>query len=395
MVIAAAFHVSATKLSVLEVRRETVKPLTTRFVKRKPRLTKPLELKKRPRPRNRPMKRQLISVKVKVSAKSVSFAHQPLKVLECMTRPKGSVSRDIGFDKIELEPGIGLAETCVSKEPEKKVDISLEMLDIDALDTGDYHAMVIQDPYDKKKISGFFHLAVAYSRSATIEEDNYFPDLQALPNLVRTINKYTDIRADITDAFSLDSSELFKTPFIFMTTHGNFNLTKSEALNLGRYLISGGFVFADDCLPRIGSSGDLALRRMFKDALAAVGHEYETDWVFEKLPKDHPVYHCFFDFSAPPVGNDYHASGKQSHATGGGGPEAVGGPYPFLHGVTIDGRLVGIMSNKDIGCAWNDWPRENPPRDNRRQLQFGVNLVIFALTQEGSITHQVMDSVTY
>jgi hypothetical protein len=31
--------------------------------------------------------------------------------------------------------------------------------------------------------------------------------------------------------------------------------------------------------------------------------------------------------------------------------------------------------------------------DNTRQLQFGVNLIVFALTQEGSITHRLMESV--
>jgi hypothetical protein len=34
-------------------------------------------------------------------------------------------------------------------------------------------------------------------------------------------------------------------------------------------------------------------------------------------------------------------------------------------------------------------------KDPTRQLQFGVNLIVFALTQEGSITNQVMDSVNY
>ena len=41
---------------------KTAKPLTTQFVKRKPRLTKPLELKKRPRRRRRMMHRQMVSV---------------------------------------------------------------------------------------------------------------------------------------------------------------------------------------------------------------------------------------------------------------------------------------------------------------------------------------------
>ena len=392
--VAIALHGSLSQVIGLREQKSVVKPLTTQFIKRQPRLTKPLEMKKHPKPRRRRLQRKMVSVKARVDRQQVSNIVQPSEMIERLTRPSVGMSRITVLQSTEMEPEAWAQSIQGAKEPKHQVSLALEMLDIDALDTGEYHAMIVQDPYDKKSISGFFHLAVAYARSATIEENNYFPDLQALPNIVQAINKYTDIEADITDAFPLDSKELFKTPFIFITTHSNFDLTKSEALNLGKYMVAGGFVFADDCLPRIGSSGDLALRRMFKDALVAVGHEYGPDWDFERLPKAHAVYHCFFDFTAPPIGNDYHVGARGGGAPiGGGGPPGVGGPYPFLHGVTIDGRLVGIMSNKDIGCAWNDWPNQNPPRSNLRQLQFGVNLVIFALTQEGSITHRVMDTV--
>ncbi|GAG52487.1 unnamed protein product, partial [marine sediment metagenome] len=36
---------------------------------------------------------------------------------------------------------------------------------------------------------------------------------------------------------------------------------------------------------------------------------------------------------------------------------------------------------------------EAPMRDNTRVYQMGVNTIVSALTQEGSITHRVMDSV--
>ena len=56
------------------------------------------------------------------------------------------------------------------------------------------------------------------------------------------------------------------------------------------------------------------------------------------------------------------------------------------------------MSNKDFEDIWalqkgfidNVWGERGL---SIRALQFGVNMVVFALTQEGSITHRVMDSV--
>ena len=55
----------------------------------------------------------------------------------------------------------------------------------------------------------------------------------------------------------------------------------------------------------------------------------------------------------------------------------------------INNRLVVVHTTNDYGCAWNRWLN----RDYPSALRFGVNLIVFALTQEGSITHQVMDAV--
>ena len=77
------------------------------------------------------------------------------------------------------------------------------------------------------------------------------------------------------------------------------------------------------------------------------------------------------------------------HTHGGRGVDA---PYDYLEGVTIERRLVAIVSVKDLEGAWDWWP-ERAGIDNTRQLQFLVNLIVFALTQEGSITNRVMDTV--
>ena len=67
--------------------------------------------------------------------------------------------------------------------------------------------------------------------------------------------------------------------------------------------------------------------------------------------------------------------------------------YDTMDGISIDGRLIGIMSNKDYEDIWSRecWDNSDPTR----QYMFGVNLIIFSLTQEGGITHRLMASVQY
>ena len=72
-------------------------------------------------------------------------------------------------------------------------------------------------------------------------------------------------------------------------------------------------------------------------------------------------------------------------------------PAPYLEGIVIDGRTVIIYSMKSMGTVWHRGLKVSERRSydsaGIRQLQFGVNLIVFALTQEGSITHRVMDEV--
>ncbi len=388
LVLALGIHISFFMLSPRESQEKAVRPLTTKFVKREPRLVKPLELRKRPKPKPRPMRRKMITVKAKVSRREVSASPQPMRVLDSLARPKGGVSRGISFEAVKLEPQFGAALIIGDKEPDERIDMNLEMLDIDALDTGKYHAMVIQNPTDKKKIEGYFHMYVGYSeKSATHQLAGiYFERPTALPNLVRAINNYTGIRATYEGRLLFTNKEIFKVPWLYTSVDahrpGPFKITDAEALNLGKYMLSGGFFFCEDAWPDPNGPSNQTARRMIRDALAAVGKKKGIDWNYEKLPNDHPIYHCYFDFSGPPGGLDtfMHIPGL---------------PSPYLEGIHFDGRLVCIMSNKDYEDMWatpdiNEWWGKP---DITRQFQFGVNLVIFALIQEGSITQQVMSHV--
>jgi hypothetical protein len=269
--------------------------------------------------------------------------------------------------------------------------MSLEMLDVGALDTGRWHAMVIEDPSDKRNIRGYFHFIQAYPVSVVAERGqmNEFPS--ALRNLVERLNDWTDIRADVCRNVPFSSEEIFKVPFIYFDYGAEgytARLTAAEAERLGQYMMCGGLYMAEDGLPALGSAFDKAARATIEDGLAAVGKPKGTAWEFQKIPNDHAIYHVYYDFpGGPPTGGDV-ARHPQEYG--------LPGPFPWLEGVFMGGRLIAIMSNKAYQDIWSmrtDYQQFVAPQT--RSFQMGINIIIFALTQEGSITKRVMDTVQY
>jgi hypothetical protein len=375
-------HLALTRVAVVGRTPGPAKPLTTQFVKRRPRLTKPLELKKRPQPKRRQLRREMVSLEAKANRKGVTSSVRPLEALGSLARPGTEMTRSAGFPAEVWEPQAAAQVVEGSRESQHMVDMSLEMVDIDALDTGQYHAMVVQNPSDRRDLRGFFHFYLAHPRTAIRldwSQDRARVD-HGMVVLVDAMNKYTQIRTEIAGRTTFDSKELFRTPWVYSSAppQSVFKLTGGEAANLGRYLLSGGFFFADGHQWK-GTPGDIVMRNMIRDALAAVDVIEGSDWVFDVLPNTHPLYHCYFDFDGPPKGSQ---------------PGAAEPDNP-LEGVHHRGRMVAIMSNRWYASPWGNWGwwPGYEHLDNTRQVQFGVNLVVFALTQEGSITSQVMDSV--
>ncbi len=383
-------HVSLAQIRFTREERRAEKPLSTKFIKREPRLIKPLELRKHPKPKLRAMRRRMVVTEIRSAIISEVPATSPLRVLDNLAKPTSKIGRTVPFVPPSLEMPIGSSAIEGKREPKIEINMDLEMLDIDALDTGKYYAMVIQDPHDKKKIRGFFHFCQA--QSVTMRNSMVYDDIgrhaRAIAKLVEAINRYTDIRCDVAEVLTFDSSDLMRVPLVLTVTRFPFELTDSESSHLGEYLLSGGFLLTDASYHSSEQPGLSSLHEMIVKALETQGVSEGRDYVFEVIPHDHPVYHCFFDFDdGPPVAGDF----KQIIDKG---------MLPYeLEGVALDGRLVVIESKKWLCNAWSDWGRVVAGLTNyanfepTRQLQFGVNIVIFALTQEGSITYQTMSRV--
>jgi hypothetical protein len=399
-------HLSFSQITGLRQEERTAKPLTTQFVKRQPRLTKPLEMKKRPRPKRRQVQRKMVAVKARSTSQHVSSSIRPGLVVRSLSGPDIQVGRVLQAATVDMEPQALAQRITSAREDKHVVDMSLEMVDIDALDTGQYQAMVIQDPTDKRNIRGYFHIAqalipsIAKANASTqwgvfYNSPLVFP--HALQRLAEQVTRYTGIQCDVSETFEVSSANILKTPWVLIPAKASFKLTDSEADVLGTYLTRGGFIFAGDTLHNIKSWTSASFREMFEKALLTRDKKLGHQWAFEKLAQEHPLYHCFFDFDSLPVGFD--------DWNGPEGQRQYGVPYAvqYMDGIVLDGRLIGLMDYKGYFDCWA-WfnPIDGFRRfgvnsqavwDGTRQYQLGVNIIVYVLTQEGSITRRVMDTV--
>ena len=154
LVLGVALHLSLSQIGGVQTELKVSKPLTTQFVKRQPRLTKPLELKKRPQPKRRRIQSKMVSVKARIDSKGATSRFQPTWMVGRLAQPRVAMSRATAFTDLSMEPTTLARKIQETKESAHKVDMSLEYLDIDALDTGRYRAMVIVDTEDKRNIRG-------------------------------------------------------------------------------------------------------------------------------------------------------------------------------------------------------------------------------------------------
>ena len=362
LVIALLAHVGLFSYLVISKSEiKEVQPPTLEFVIRTPRLTKPFEMKKKRV--QRAMTRRKVEANVVPDIAVTERINRP-DVFGTVTTFNYAIESGATLGGQAVVPEItAFARLASTKEPEKRLSMQEEFLDLEALDTGKYKGLVIQSPTNKQDIQGFIYLALA------VGEELDPPTPRAIPQLARAVNKYTMINAKVEDRLPLDSRDLFKAPFVYITANKGFNLTAQEVRNVGEYMRMGGFVFAENGVPGLEyGPAEASLRKMFKDVL-------KKDARFQMLSYDHPIHHSFFDFNdGPPPG------GELLGQTGG-----TTIPSPHLEGIFLEGRLVAVYSDKAYGLIWQ---REY---ENEPQLKMGLNLVVFALTQQGSIAQQQID----
>jgi hypothetical protein len=337
------------------------------FTRRDPMLAKPLELRKVPQP-----KRQLVRREVQVSAARMDQVRATAAFDTRGLIAGGSGASAIGLARqmeagpqarMGLEPGLAAQGLSESRTVENKIDMALEMLDVNSMDTGRYRAMVIQDSKDRQNLKGFVKFAQVMSASAVSSGTFAWGavNVREVDRLRDAVNEYTGLQADFIGSISFDDERLLEVPIIIPQGAPN----ESEMAHLAKYLLAGGFVFGGIWGEALEKYGGLVQGRDF--------------WT-ERLPDNHPIFTSFFDIKG----------GMTS-----GYPPSLGQgkfgvvAWNYLSGYFVKGRLAGCSP----GMGGWGWMNERYFGDSTRQLQMAVNVIIYALTQEGSMTQRLMQMV--
>ena len=344
-----------------EAEKKAPRPLTTKFIKREPRLTKPLELRKIPQPKRQLARREVQLAQARMDQVQATASFNTRSLIAGVGGSGVRLSGQSTFSTMStmtLEPKLAAAAVTSTRASEHKIDMALEMLDVNNMDTGRYRAIIVQDATDKQAIKGFVKFAQVVSSRALA--GNAGLNVQTIDRLRDVVNEYTGLKAEFLGRVSFDDPRLMEVPIIL--PYGSPNET--EMANLAQYLMSGGFTFSG----------------IYGEALEKYGGLVRgKDFWSERLPEDHPVYTAFFDISGGmPFGYPSSTGGKSSVR-----------PWNYLRGHYIKGRLASVTPG-DGGWGWEN---EISGGDSTRQLQLAVNIIIYALTQEGSITQRLMQMV--
>ena len=155
-------------------------------------------------------------------------------------------------------------------------------------------------------------------------------------------------------SYKIGDPEFIQYPLAYLSGHGNIHFSEPEAAKLRRYLISGGFLWADD---------DYGMDKSFRREMKKVFPELR----FVELPFSHPIYHTVYKFKngLPKI-----------HEHAGGPPKGLALIY--------QGRVVCFYSfNTDISDGCEDAGiHDDPPAVREAALRMAVNILYYALTNE-------------
>ena len=183
---------------------------------------------------------------------------------------------------------------------------------------------------------------------------DWYADPSSLPNLLQYVEKYTNITVNKMEQRAKIGDDLFhRSPYLYMTGHGNVKFTDDDAFTLRDHLLAGAFLHADDNYG-MDKSFRREMERVFPD----------KEWV--ELPPSHDIFKIHFKLPAglPKV----HEHDKKR-------PQALG----LFEG---DRLIVLYTFESDLGDGWEDEGVHHDDHQIRTAaLQMGTNIIVYALSQ--------------
>ena len=165
------------------------------------------------------------------------------------------------------------------------------------------------------------------------------------------------VRLDGTNVYDLDDEGIFENPIIYVSEPGFWTIRPSEAENLRKYLLKGGFIIFDDF------EGDGHWRNMTAQMARAL-----PDHRFIPITVDHPIFHSFFDIQKLDVPHPL--------------VNVTPGYLAMFENNDPSRRMIALANwNNDLAEYW-EWSAEglfNPDPTNDA-YRLGVNYIVYAMT---------------
>jgi hypothetical protein len=195
----------------------------------------------------------------------------------------------------------------------------------------------------------------------------YIDGPAAEQNLSRRIKTATAIQVEEPILMPLDDPQLFENPWIYMVEPGFLKLSDSDVQILREFLLRGGSLYFDDFHgPFEWDNMAREMKRVFPDREIV------------EVPKDHPLFSCFYKIDAYPQ-----VAGLGSFLAG--RTWEKGGFVPHLRTILDDnGRMMLYINwNSDMGDGW-EWSnaQEYPGylKYTAMAYRMAINEVVYSLT---------------
>lgn len=186
---------------------------------------------------------------------------------------------------------------------------------------------------------------------------DWYNDPSCEVNLMNFVRQNTNIQAAaVYEYVDIGSDNIFLYPMLFLTGHGTVSFSDAEVKRLRAYLENGGFLYVDD---------DYGLDASIRRELKKIFPSQEL----RELPFSHAIFHSHFNFpNGVPKTHEHDAKAPQTFAL-------------------FDGDRVCVLytyeSNPSDG--WADAEvHGDPPNKRLEALQFGTNVVVYALGQRSN-----------
>ncbi len=182
---------------------------------------------------------------------------------------------------------------------------------------------------------------------------DWYANPTSLPNLAKYCNSNLNMSIE-TDIPTVEagSVELFNYPFVHMTGHGNVVFNEQELENLRTYLVSGGFLHADD---------NYGMDKFIRPQLEKL---FPGNKLVE-IPFSHGIFHQKYDFP-----NGLPKIHEHDNST------------PRAFGLFYEGRLAVLYTYEcDLGDGWEDQDVHKDPEEAREKaLKMGANIIRYVFT---------------